>query len=88
MSSLDKLLERMRRNPRDVRHEELAPALGAAGYVLVRTAGSHQVFRPANGEGQSLVVALPHGSRAVVSPAAVRDVLAAVDAKRARDKER
>lgn len=45
MSKRDKLLEKVRRNPKDVTFKELDQLLQSFGYELMRTKGSHSIYR-------------------------------------------
>jgi predicted RNA binding protein YcfA (HicA-like mRNA interferase family) len=83
MSGLDKLIERMRRNPKAVRFDELVRALASLGWWEAAVRGSHHRFRSSAGE--ELTVVRPHGGRAYCSPRAVLDVLAMVDAAECDD---
>ena len=46
MGSLEKLKQKLVRNPRNVRFSDLARVLRDLGYHEVRAQGSHHVFRP------------------------------------------
>ena len=45
MGRIEKILEKMRNQPRGITYEEAAKVLESRGYVLVRSNGSHRVFR-------------------------------------------
>jgi len=77
MAKREKLLQRMRNNPRSVSMRELQSVLESFGFVLDRITGSHYVFVGVVGDrGVTLVIPqrVPH-----VKPGYVRDVLALVD---------
>lgn len=74
MSSIAKLLARMRRSPRQVRYEELLRVLRHYGWRVVNVTGSHQRFEPASGDAFVLVVR-PHGTHTHCHPRDVADVL-------------
>lgn len=52
MSQLEKLIEKMRRLPPQMRYEEVARVLEALGFVEVRSSGSHHIFRHPDGRKQ------------------------------------
>lgn len=76
MSRRDKLLERMRENPRSVRFEQVVALLGFEGFVLFNRRGSHCTFHRANGRVLTLV--RPHGGRKTCHPDDIRRILAAL----------
>ena len=45
MSKFEKLLERIKNNPKTVRFEEIEKVLLGAGYVCLNAKGSHYTFR-------------------------------------------
>ena len=49
MSQLEKLIEKMRRLPPQMRYEEVARVLEALGFEEVRSRGSHHIFRHLDG---------------------------------------
>jgi len=78
MAGVDKLLARLRNNPRNVTFDDLDRALNGAGYELVRVTGSHHIYRRTDRRGVPITVRRP--SHGPVAPGAVRDVLACLDA--------
>ncbi len=52
MGQLEKLIEKMRRLPPEMRYEEVARVLEAHGFKEVRSSGSHHVFRHPDGRMQ------------------------------------
>ena len=44
MSSVDKIIDKMRRQPNEIRPEEAEKVLNAYGYKLVRHKGSHKQY--------------------------------------------
>ena len=44
MSNIDKIIEKMQRQPNGIRVEEAERVLNAYGYVLVRQRGSHRQY--------------------------------------------
>jgi predicted RNA binding protein YcfA (HicA-like mRNA interferase family) len=59
MSKRQKLLERIRRNPKNVSFRELRTLLDAYGFELKRTRGSHYSFVVWIG-GQSILLVIPY----------------------------
>jgi len=49
MSQPEKLIEKMRRLPPEMRYEEVAKVLEAYGWEEVRSSGSHHAFRHPDG---------------------------------------
>ena len=77
MARRDKLLQRMRNNPRTVSMRDLQVVLESFGFELARIKGSHHVFvGEIDGEGVTLVIPLrkPH-----VKAGYVQEVLELVD---------
>jgi predicted RNA binding protein YcfA (HicA-like mRNA interferase family) len=52
MGQLEKLIAKMRRLPPEMRYEEVERVLLGYGFELVRSSGSHQVFRHPDGRTQ------------------------------------
>ena len=44
MSSVDKIIDKMKRQPNDIRPDEAEKVLNAYGYKLVRHRGSHKQY--------------------------------------------
>ena len=74
MSKRDKLLERIRRNPKDVTFKDLDQLLQAFGYELVRTRGSHSAYHRPGAPALTVARRQPH-----VHSDAVKEVLRAID---------
>jgi predicted RNA binding protein YcfA (HicA-like mRNA interferase family) len=74
MGTLDKLKRDVVKNPRAVRFNDIVVVLRALGYDLVRTSGSHCIFRPSSG-GQSILIVRPHGTRAYCAAVDVKKVV-------------
>lgn len=49
MAKIEKLIEKMRRNPRGITFHEVKKVLEYAGYCEVRSVGSHHHFRNEQG---------------------------------------
>jgi predicted RNA binding protein YcfA (HicA-like mRNA interferase family) len=80
MSKRDKLLERIRRNPKDVAFQDLDQLLQAFGYELVRTRGSHSAYRRSGAPPITVARRQPH-----MHSDAVKEVLRAIDDLLAED---
>lgn len=65
-------LQRLKRNPRDVRFSELERIILRAGFVLDRTRGSHHVYVRGR---RVLTIVKPHGTHKTCHPTDVRDVI-------------
>ncbi|GIW34169.1 type II toxin-antitoxin system HicA family toxin [Meiothermus sp.] len=62
MGQLEKLLEKMRRLPPEMRYEEVERVLRAYGFIEKRANGSHHIFR--HPDGRKLTVP-KHGGQVV-----------------------
>jgi predicted RNA binding protein YcfA (HicA-like mRNA interferase family) len=78
MSKRDKLRRKLKNNPRGVKFSELETLLGRFGFILVRVAGSHHIFRFANGSENPKLVIPVHGNS--VKPEYVTAVIETLDA--------
>ena len=58
MSRVEKLLERIKNNPKNVRFEELTKLLKNKGYEVINVKGSHYSF--SNNE-KTITIVKPHG---------------------------
>ena len=76
MSRREKLLEKMRANPGDVRFSEVEALLRHEGFVLFNSRGSHRAYHRA--DGRLLTVVRPHGGRKTCHPVDVRKLLEAL----------
>jgi predicted RNA binding protein YcfA (HicA-like mRNA interferase family) len=77
MAKREKLLARIRNNPRNVSMRDLQTLLNLYGFVQDRIAGSHYIFvGQVAGEGVTLVIPLqtPH-----IRAGYIKDVLAVID---------
>jgi len=78
VSRREKLLERVRNNPRNVRLDDLCTLLTGFGFELAREAGSHRIFRhPGPPPRTCNVQRQPDGK---AKPCQVEQVLEAIDA--------
>ena len=71
MGQLEKLIEKMRRLPPQMRYEEVERVLLACGFKEVRSSGSHHTFR--HPDGRTITVPKHHGQ--VVKAAYLKQVL-------------
>ncbi|MCS7069239.1 MAG: type II toxin-antitoxin system HicA family toxin [Meiothermus sp.] len=74
MAWLEKLLEKMRRLPPEMRYEEVERVLRAYGFEEVRSSGSHHLFR--HPDGRMLTVPKHRGQ--VVKATYLKKVLEAI----------
>lgn len=74
MSQRNKLLEKIRRNPKNVSFAELDQVLKTYGYEMVRAKGSHCAYRRPGAPPITVARHQPH-----VHSQAVKDVLRAID---------
>jgi predicted RNA binding protein YcfA (HicA-like mRNA interferase family) len=80
MARSDNRLERMKRNPRDWRIEDLETAARAFGFNIRRSGGSHVIF-----EHPLLATALAVPARRPIKPIYVRRFLALIEALHGED---
>ncbi|HPA46391.1 MAG TPA: type II toxin-antitoxin system HicA family toxin [bacterium] len=66
MSHRDKLIEKMRRTPADIRFTEVHALLRYEGFVLFNSRGSHRTYHRA--DGKILTLIRPHGRSKTCSP--------------------
>lgn len=66
MSRVEKLVEKMKNQPHNIRYQEIVKVLEFHGYQLVRTNGSHRHFRNSNGSLITLKEDKPTVRRAYV----------------------
>jgi predicted RNA binding protein YcfA (HicA-like mRNA interferase family) len=71
MSQLEKLIEKMRRLPPQMRYEEVARVLEALGFEAVRSSGSHHIFRHPDGR----MLTVPKHKGQVVKATYLKQVL-------------
>lgn len=77
MARRDKLLHKMRTNPKAIRFAEVQALLRYEGFVLFNRRGSHCTFHRA--DGRLLTVVRPHGKRKLCHPQDVRKILEALE---------
>ena len=73
MSRQEKLLDKMRTRPGDVRFQEVDAVLTRHGFVLFNQRGSHCTYHRA--DGRILTIVKPHGGRKTCHPADIRRLL-------------
>jgi predicted RNA binding protein YcfA (HicA-like mRNA interferase family) len=77
MSRREKLIEKMRRSPANIRFGEVQSLLRYEGFVLFNRRGSHCTYHRA--DGRLLTIVRPHGKRKTCNPDDVRKVLEALE---------
>jgi len=78
MAKRDKLLERVRNNPRGTRFSDLQRLLGEFGFDLQRVTGSHHIYRHAS----SRMCNIQEAPGGMAKAYQVEQVLEAIDAAR------
>jgi len=69
----EKVLQKMRRSPGNIRFAEVDTLLRLEGFVLFNQRGSHRTYHP--NDGQILTVVVPHGGHKTCHPADIRRLL-------------
>ncbi len=73
MTKYDKLIQRIKANPHDVRFAELQLVLFRYGFVRAESRGSHVAFQ--HPDGRTLIIVKPHGVRKTCLEADVNKVM-------------
>jgi predicted RNA binding protein YcfA (HicA-like mRNA interferase family) len=73
MSQREKLLERMRNTPGNIRFSEVDALLRYEGFVLFNKRGSHRTYH--HDDGRLITIVVPHGGRKTCSPSDIRKLL-------------
>ena len=73
MSRREKLLEKMRNSPRNIRFSEVDALLRYEGFVLFNRRGSHRTYHRA--DGRLITIVVPHGRRKTCSPSDINKLL-------------
>jgi predicted RNA binding protein YcfA (HicA-like mRNA interferase family) len=73
MSRRDKLLDKMRNAPTNIRFSEVERLLRYEGFVLFNQRGSHCTYHRA--DGRLLTIVCPHGRRKTCHPDDIRKLL-------------
>lgn len=76
MGRREKLLEKMRRSPNNIRFGEVGALLRHEGFVLFNRRGSHRSYHRA--DGRLLTIVRPHGKRKTCHPEDIRKLLEAL----------
>ncbi len=76
MSRIEKLVQRMAANPRNVRFAEARRVLEAYSWAVDNIVGSHYTFLRGR---RRLVLVRPHGGRKTLHPKDVKKVLEAIE---------
>jgi predicted RNA binding protein YcfA (HicA-like mRNA interferase family) len=77
MSRREKLLEKMRCSPQNIRFGEVHVLLRQEGFVLFNQRGSHCTYHRA--DGRLLTVVRPHGKRKTCHPRDIHKLLEALE---------
>jgi predicted RNA binding protein YcfA (HicA-like mRNA interferase family) len=77
MGRREKLFDKMRRSPKNIRFGEVQALLRYEGFILFNRRGSHCTFHRA--DGRLLTVVRPHGKRKTCHPADIRKILEALE---------
>ena len=72
MSKAEKLIEKIKENPKHVHFEDLIKALKTKGYDIINIKGSHYSF--SNGE-TTMTIVRPHGGRKFCHVLDVKEVI-------------
>ena len=72
MSKAEKLIEKIKENPKHVHFEDLTKALKTKGYDIINIKGSHYSF--SNGE-TTITLVKPHGGRKFCHVLDVKEVI-------------
>ncbi len=73
MSRREKLIEKMRSSPRNIRFNEVDALLRYEGFVLFNQRGSHRTYHHA--DGRLITIVVPHGRRKTCSPSDIKKLL-------------
>ena len=76
MTRREKLIEKMRRSPSNIRFGEIDALLHYDGFVLFNQRGSHCTYHRT--DGLILTIVKPHGGRKTCHPSDVRRLLRAL----------
>lgn len=76
MSRREKLIEKMRRTPGNIRFAEAESLLRYEGFVLFNKRGSHRTYHHA--DGRMITIVVPHGYRKTCSPTDIRKLVEAL----------
>jgi len=77
MGRRERLLQKMRTSPGNIRFAEVDALLRYEGFVLFNRRGSHCSYHRA--DGRMLTIVRPHGGRKTCHPADIRKLLEAIE---------
>ena len=77
MSRREKLLDKMRSNPGEIRFSEVEALLRYEGFVLFNSRSSHRTYH--RDDDRILTLVCPHGGRKTCHPTNVRKILEALE---------
>ena len=73
MGRREKLIEKMRNSPRNIRFGEVNALLRYEGFVLFNKRGSHRTYH--RGDGNLITIVVPHGGRKTCNPSDIKKLL-------------
>jgi predicted RNA binding protein YcfA (HicA-like mRNA interferase family) len=73
VSRREKLIEKMRRTPGNIRFAQVESLLHHEGFVLFNARGSHRTYH--HGSGRVLTLVRPHGRRKTCDPDDIKTLL-------------
>jgi predicted RNA binding protein YcfA (HicA-like mRNA interferase family) len=73
MAQREKLLEKMKRTPANIRFGEVHAVLSYEGFVLFNKRGSHRSYH--HRDGRLLTIVVPHGRHKTCHPTDIRKLL-------------
>jgi predicted RNA binding protein YcfA (HicA-like mRNA interferase family) len=73
MGRREKLIEKMRRTPGNIRFAEVETLLRQEGFVLFNARGSHRSYHRA--DGRVLTIVRPHGRKKTCNPDDIKTLL-------------
>ncbi len=77
MARREKLIEKMRNSPLNVRFSEVDALLRNEGFVLFNQRGSHRTYHHL--DGRLITIVVPHGRRKTCSPSDTKKLLEILD---------
>jgi predicted RNA binding protein YcfA (HicA-like mRNA interferase family) len=77
MGRREKLIEKMRNSPRNIRFGEVNALLRYEGFVLFNKRGSHRTYH--RGDGSLITIVVPHGGRKTCNPSDIKKLLTILD---------
>jgi predicted RNA binding protein YcfA (HicA-like mRNA interferase family) len=77
MGRREKLIEKMRNSPRNIRFGEVNALLRYEGFVLFNKRGSHRTYHHA--DGRLITIVVPHGGRKTCNPSDISKLLTVLE---------